>query len=155
MIKAYDRVNWTFLRLVLLQIGLSTEVVNWIMECFSTTNFMVLINGRPFSSFSASCVLRQGCPLSPLLFLLMVEGMSILIHKEKRLGRIRGIKLSYTLSITHILFVDDVVLFGFGSCSEWKQFRHIVDLFTAATGMAISTNKSTFLYNNISPGMLE
>ena len=54
MIKAYDRVNWTFFRLVLLQIGLAMEVVNWIMECVSTANFVVLINGRPFSFFYAS-----------------------------------------------------------------------------------------------------
>ena len=53
-IEAYDRVNWTFLRLVLLQIGLSVDVVNWIMECVTSTNFVVLINGRPSNSFSAS-----------------------------------------------------------------------------------------------------
>ena len=54
MIKAYDRVNCTFLRLVLLQIGLTVEVVNWVMECVSMTNFVVLINGRPSSYFFAN-----------------------------------------------------------------------------------------------------
>ena len=39
MIKAYDHVNWTFLRLILLQIGLHVETVHWIMECVSTANF--------------------------------------------------------------------------------------------------------------------
>ena len=91
MIKAYDRVNWTFLRLTLLLIGLHVETVNWIMECVSTTNFVVLVNGAPSSSFPASRGLRQGFPLSPLLFLLVVEGLSLLICDEKRKGRIYGI----------------------------------------------------------------
>ena len=125
------------------------------MECVTIANFMVLINGCPSPSFSASRGLRQGCTLSPLLFLLMVEGLSLLIHIEKRMGRIRGIRLSSTLSITHILFVNDVVLFGHGSYVEWLQLRHIVDLFCAATCMAISCDKSAFLYHNIVSGLLD
>ena len=125
------------------------------MGCITTANFAVLINGCPSPSFSASRGLRQGCTLSPLLFLLMVEGLSLLIHNEKRMGRIKGIRLSSILSITHILFVDDVVLFGHGSCAEWLQFRHIVDLFCAATCMASSCDKSAFLYHNIASGLLD
>lgn len=51
LIKAYDRVNWVFLTLVLLQVGLSLEVVNWIMGCLRSANFVVLINGDPSKFF--------------------------------------------------------------------------------------------------------
>ena len=47
MIKAYDHVNWTLLRLILLQIGHHVEMGNWIMECVTSTNFAVLVNGTP------------------------------------------------------------------------------------------------------------
>lgn len=56
--KAYDKVDWTFLRLVLQQVGLNLEVVNWIMGCVTSTNFAMLINGSPSQFFKASCGLR-------------------------------------------------------------------------------------------------
>jgi hypothetical protein len=62
MMKAYDRVDWGFLRLVLLQVGLSLEATDWIMGCVSTANFVVLINGSPSSFFKSTRGLRQGCP---------------------------------------------------------------------------------------------
>ena len=45
--KYFDKVDWVFLRLVLIQIGLPLMVVNWIMACVSTTQFFVLVNGAP------------------------------------------------------------------------------------------------------------
>jgi hypothetical protein len=52
--KAYDWVNWTFLRLALIQIGLNINSVNWIMGCLQITSFEFLINGTPSRSFKAS-----------------------------------------------------------------------------------------------------
>ena len=85
------------------------------MECVTTANFVILVNGVPFSSFKASRRLRQGCPLYPLLSLLVVEGLSLLIKEEKRMGNIKGIHITSTLDLTHIHFLDDVVLFGNGT----------------------------------------
>jgi hypothetical protein len=49
------------------------------------------------------------------------------------------------LRITHLMFVDDIVLFGNGNLSEWKVFKQVLDLFFQATGMAFNPQKSTFL----------
>jgi len=62
MLKAYDRMDWGFLRLALLQVGLSLEAKDWIMECVWTTNFVVLINCSPSRFFNSAKGLRQGCP---------------------------------------------------------------------------------------------
>jgi hypothetical protein len=59
--KAYDRVNWTFLRLLLIQIGFEVEAVEWIMGCIQSSSFAVLINGSPSPFFRPSRGLRQGC----------------------------------------------------------------------------------------------
>jgi hypothetical protein len=70
LIKAYDWVDWGFLCMLLLQIGLPLQVTEWIMACVSTVKCVILVNGKPTPFFSCGRGLRQGFPLSPLLFLL-------------------------------------------------------------------------------------
>ena len=114
--KAFDRVNWSYIKLILMQIGMPLEGVNWIMGCITSVNFSLLINGSTSHFFTASRGIRQGCPLSPLLFILVIEGLSLLIDDARRHGLVKEIKISHQLSLTHLLFVDDVILFGFGTC---------------------------------------
>ena len=118
--------------------------MNWFITCVTSANYVVLINGSPTSSFNSSRGLRQGCPLSPLLSLLIVEGLSLLINEAKILGKIHGVSFSSTLVITHLLFMDDVVLFCRRTLEEWCYFRDILDIFTAASGMVISVDNSSF-----------
>jgi hypothetical protein len=54
LIKAYDIVDWGFLRLVLLHVGLSLEVTNWIMGCVTSANYAVLINDKPTKFLKSS-----------------------------------------------------------------------------------------------------
>jgi mannosylglycoprotein endo-beta-mannosidase len=84
------------------------------MGCVSSTNFAVLINGIPTVFFRSSRRFRQGCPLSPLLFLLIVEGLSILLKKLVEEDKIKGVGVAKGIIITHLLFVDDIILFGRG-----------------------------------------
>ena len=109
-------------------------VVNWIMGCLSFANFALLVNGSPSSFFPASRGIRQGCPLSPLLFILVIEGLSLLIKDARNNGKIRGFKISSRLFFTHLLFVDDMILFGYGTLEEWEAFKVILDTLCAASG---------------------
>ena len=129
-------------------------VVNWIMGCMSSANFALLVNGSPSSFFPSSHGIRKGCPLSPLLFILVIEGLSLLIKDARNNGKIRGIKISSQLSLTHLLFVDDVIMFGSGTFEEWVAFKVILDTFCAASGMCINMDKSCFLFNNMEEGLL-
>lgn len=84
------------------------------MGCLASTNFAVLINGSPASFFKVTRGLHQGCPLSPLLFILVIEGLSHLIHQARDEGLIAGVKVSQNHHISHLLFVDDVLLLEWG-----------------------------------------
>eukprot|EP00253_Pinus_taeda_P031667 PITA_31667 len=140
--KAYDRINWLYLRLLLTHLGFNYSFISWIMGCISNISFVVLINGAASPFFKSQRGLRQGCPLSPLLFLLVAEGLSRLIHKARREEKIKGIEVAINLYITHLLFVDDILIFSNGSYNELKEFKSIFDLFLKATGMQINSRKS-------------
>jgi hypothetical protein len=69
--KACDKVQWEFLQMVLPMFGFAEEWVNWVSECFSSASFAVLTNGSPSNFFRSSRGLRQGCPLSSFLSIIM------------------------------------------------------------------------------------
>ena len=124
------------------------------MGFLSLVNFALLLNGSPSSFFTTPRGIRKGCPLSPLLFILVIEGLSLLVDDARRHGLIKGIKISHQLSLTHLLFVDDVILYGFGTCEEWIAFKVLLDTFCEASGMYINSEKSCFLFNNVDDGSL-
>ena len=92
--------------------------------------------------------------MSPLLFILVIEGLGLLIEDAKVNGRIRGIKISPQLSLTHLLFVDDVIMFGVGSFEEWMALKVILDTFCEASSMSINLDKSCFLHNDLDADLL-
>lgn len=82
--KAYDRVEWDFLEAILRKMGFNEKWINWVMECVSTVSFSVVVNGAKRTCFKPSRGLRQGDPLSPYLFLLVIEVLSKLLHRGLR-----------------------------------------------------------------------
>ena len=108
--KAYDRVSWTYLRLFLSKMGFSGPFITWVMSSLSSISFVVLINGAASSFFNPGRGLRQGCPLAPLLFLIIAEGLSRALYCAKDGGVYHGISFGNDISLSHVLFVDDIVM---------------------------------------------
>ena len=88
------------------------------------------------------------------MFILVIEFLSLLISDAREHGLIRGIKISPSLALTHLLFVDDVILLGLGTLPEWVAFEVILNTLCKASGMSISVDKSCFLFNNMDEGTL-
>jgi hypothetical protein len=148
--KAYDRVNWTFLRLVLIQMGMNLKMVNWIMGFLNSASFAVLINGAPSRFFRASRGLRQGCPLSPFLFLIIVDALSRLIKESRSEGLLRGLKVTASEMVSHLLFIDDIWCSIYGSLRDISSLKKTLDLYCKATCMWINLEKSCLLTNQCS-----
>jgi hypothetical protein len=105
----------------------------------------ILINGPTIVVFKPSRGLRQGCRLSPLLFLLVVEGLSQKIKEEKKSGALKGVKTSGYLSLSHLLFMDDVLIFLEGSIKEARKMHDILETYCMASGMDLNLQKSSMV----------
>jgi ribonuclease HI len=153
--KAFDCIDWDFLRLILTQTGFSHSMIKWIMSCVVSPNLAILINGESSSFFRSGRGLRQGFPLSPLLFILAMEALSLLLKLGQAEGKITGIKVSRTIKILHLLFVDDVLIMTNDSLQEWIEIKEILSTFCCASGLLINWDKSTFHYANLQQQALE
>ncbi|CAN0914973.1 Transposon TX1 uncharacterized 149 kDa protein [Linum grandiflorum] len=86
--KAYDRVDWRYLEEILKQIGFADRWVKLMMMCVKSVKYQVAVNDGMVGPFTPERGLRQGCPLSPFLFVLCTKGLSGLMRREKEEGRI-------------------------------------------------------------------
>ena len=152
--KAFDKISCLYLRLLLTHLGFRYEFMKWIMSCLSSSSIAILISGAASSFFSPKRGLRQGFPLSPLLFLLAVEGISLMIHNAKIQGSLKGIEAAENFWVTHLLFVDDIILFSNGSLEDCKTLKRIMDLFLKATGLCINEKKSSLTCTGMSREMM-
>ena len=113
MKNAFDRVKLPFLYDVLLSFGFCSCFVNSIKACTDKPQIAPLVNGRPSDFFKATRSLRQGCPMSPFLYILMAETLSRKLIVEKEAGYILGIMIARGVDpINHALFEYDSLLLG-------------------------------------------
>ena len=135
MHKAYDRVEWTFLEAILLQLGFMEHWVALIMECVKSVKYQVRVNNELTGFFVPSRGLRQGDPLSLYLFLLCAEGLSSLIMHEEEVGNLLGVKVCRDApSVSHLLFVDDSLILMRANATNATSLQRALDDYCAASG---------------------
>ena len=114
--------------------------------CTSTVRFSVIVNGSPIGFFYCSQGLRQGDPLSPLLFLLIMEVLSRMLKIASERGFIKGFQVgrigNSSVSVSYLLYVDDTILFCDAHPEQLLYIRTVLICFEAVTGLKVNMTKS-------------
>jgi hypothetical protein len=148
--KAYDRINWGFLQVVLQHFGFSGTFVNWVLQCVTTSSSALLINGGKTESFNPSRGLRQGDPLSPYLFIMCQEVLSRIIDRQFALRKLSGAKMNVAgPPITHVMFADDLMLFTKASRKEATVLNECLDTYCLWSGQQINRDKSGIIFSKM------
>jgi hypothetical protein len=148
MMKAYDRVEWSFLENMMLKMGFSPVWVTMIMRCVMTVRFSVKVNGCLSDKFRPTRGLRQGDPLSPYLFLFCVEGFSALLKKAQLHREVAGVGFGRDgPTITHLLFADDSIVFLEASKSNLETLRIVLARYECCSGQWVNLQKSSIYFS--------
>ncbi|XP_073037131.1 uncharacterized protein [Primulina eburnea] len=145
MAKAYDRVQWPFLFAVLRHFGFSEQVVALVSACISHCHFSVNINGSLSGFFGSTRGLRQGDPLSPLLFILGAEYLSrgldrlYLRHPDMRY------RSSCDLLISHLAYADDIIIFANGGSRGMQRLLDFLHHYENCSGQLVNAVKSSLI----------
>ncbi|GJX32954.1 RNA-directed DNA polymerase, eukaryota, partial [Tanacetum coccineum] len=143
--KAYDSIRWDFLEDVLRAFGFGSKWCSWIRGCLHSGMASVLLNGSPTSEFQFHCGLKQGDPLAPYLFILIMESLHLSLSRAIEAGIFKGIKIGSSLNISHLFYADDAVFIGEWSIANLSGITHILHCFSLLSGLSINLKKSHLL----------
>lgn len=147
--KVYDRVDQDFLKVVLLNFGFDAQVCKLILQLVSTPSLSIIVNGAPSNFFFPSRGLRQGDPLSPILFIIMAQCIKMLIQRKRQERTLHGIKpSSRQVSFTHQKLLDDTIMGGEAIVQEAKVLKNFLDTYMRGIGQSINWEKSLVFFVN-------
>nr|GEV88392.1 hypothetical protein [Tanacetum cinerariifolium] len=148
--KAYDTVDSEFLRSVLVGCGFHPSLIGWIMECVTSTSFLLSINGILHGYFKGKRCLHQGDPMSSYLFTLVIEVLTLMLDRRVRVSDgFTYHRYCSKLNIINLCFADDLFLFAHGDVSSAHVIMDTLEEFKNASGLTPSLPKSTAYFCNV------
>nr|GEU50172.1 RNA-directed DNA polymerase, eukaryota [Tanacetum cinerariifolium] len=153
--KAYDSVRWDYLDDVLKKFGFGDKWCGWIRSCLYSSKGSVIVNGSPTKEFHFHRGLKQGDPLSPFLFLLIMERLHISVQRVVDVDMLRGINIGPSLQLSHLFYADDAIFMGHWSDSNIDTIIYALECFYHASGLRINMNKSKLMGISVSSDKVE
>lgn len=114
------------------------------MTCIRTMSYSILINGQPFGTITPTRGIRQRDPLSPQFFILCAKGLSSLLQKAERDGRITGLPIvKGGMRLNRLFFANDSLLFCKANIMEWVNIQEILKVYEFAFGQKLNREKTS------------
>jgi mannosylglycoprotein endo-beta-mannosidase len=139
--KAFDSIGWTFLLEFMQALGFSTKWRDWVAAMLGTTSSRVLVNGQPTQGIKHARGLRQGDPLSPLLFILAIDPLQHIIEMSAQ-KRVPKPVLTKMAQLRCSLYADDAAIFVDPSAMELEHLYKILTFFGECSGLKINISKT-------------
>ena len=143
--KAFDKIRHPFMIKTLQKEGIEGTYLNIIKAIYDKSTENIILNGEKLKAFPLKSGTRQGFPLSPLPFNIVLEVLATKIREEKEIKGIQIGKEEVKLS----LFADDMILYIENPEDSIRKLRELIDEYSKVAGYKINTQKSlAFLYTN-------
>ncbi|GJV32584.1 RNA-directed DNA polymerase, eukaryota [Tanacetum coccineum] len=152
--KAYDSVRWDYLLDILHAFGFGPNWCRWIRGTFTSSMASILVNGSPTSEFPFCCGLKQGDPLAPYLFILIMESLHISFSRVVDDGLFKGFQLHGSVNISHLFYADDAMFIGEWSEQNLHNIVKVLNCFHLASGLKINIAKSQVLGVGVSQNVV-
>jgi hypothetical protein len=147
--------DWNFLLKVLKNFGFNEKFCNWVYVILKSAFLSVSINGKSHGYFNCNRGVRQGDPLSPLLFCLAEEVLSRSISKLVTQGRLNLIKGTRNFNVpSHSFYADDLMIFCKGNLNGLRFLKELFNNYASESGQVINDSKSTIFSGSITQGRL-
>ncbi|XP_070040914.1 uncharacterized protein [Nicotiana tomentosiformis] len=156
MAKAYDRMSWNFLIIVMRKFGCSEGWLDIIWRLISDVWYSIIINGTRKGFFTSTQGVKLGDPLSPSLFIIGSEVLTRLLNKLNHNENFTPFTRDMNGPIiNHLAYVDDILIFSGGNNKSIKLIQKQVRRYEKASGQKVNKDKSFFITApNTSPGRI-
>ena len=145
--KAFDKIQHPFIikKKTLQKVGIEGTYLNIIKATYDKPTANIILNGEKLKAFPLKSGTRQGCPLSLLLFNIVLEVLATAIRKEKE---IKGIQIGKE-EVKFSLFAEDMILYIENPKDPTRKLLHLINEYSKVAGYEINTQKSlAFLCTN-------
>ncbi|XP_060182487.1 uncharacterized protein LOC132612182 [Lycium barbarum] len=142
--KAYDSVEWGFLKMVLIEFGLPNRMVEWVMTCVTTVSYSLVINGGLTERFQAKKGLRQGDPMPPYLFVLVMEYLNRSLKQLRHDPNLNYHPKCSRQELVHICFADDLIMCCRADKGSIQLMMKAFEHFSFVSGLQANLHKSSF-----------
>ncbi|XP_062099866.1 uncharacterized protein LOC133805720 [Humulus lupulus] len=150
--KAYDSIDWNFLENLLNALCFPKRFIKWIMICLRGSSYALVLNGSIQGRFKGARGLKQGDPISPLLFVIVMDYLTRLLLKTSREKEFKFHPLCKSLNLVSLCFADDLLLFCKANKSSVRLIQQAFSEFTNTFGLSINKSKSRIYLGGLVAG---
>lgn len=136
--KAFDSISKKYMICAFRKFGFGKDFIQWVNVLFNETRSCIVYNGWLSENFDVKCGIRQGCPFSPMAFIIGLEFLAIRFRQS---NEVKGLNVTCRNILKILLYADDITLF-LRDADDVTMVLQIIDVFSEVSGLCLNKLKS-------------